>query len=271
MNRVSVVVPTYNQSQYLPACLDSLWFQDYQEIEIIVINDGSTDNTHEVLENYQNRINNEQVSYASYYDENNDSVQRVYHERYPRNGRILEVIEVKKNQGLATALNIGFRTCTGDYCTYIPSDDICYPTMIHELTSALEENDADFAYGDMFIMDDWGNILRKFDLPDYSFEHCFQNWYLCGLAKLYRKNLHQKFGFYDENLLAHDVELYLKFAMNGARFIHVPRVLMAVRDHGPKRQIDIHSPENWSRLIEECKEQVRKARQFSAEHLPMVC
>ena len=263
MNRVSVVVPTYNQSKYLPACLDSLWFQDYKNIEIIVINDGSTDSTHEVLENYQTRLNSEQVSYASYYDETNDSVQRTFHQRYPKDGRTLKVIELEKNQGLATALNLGFRKCTGDYCTYIPSDDICFPTMINELSSALEKNDADFAYGDMFIVDDGGSILREFELPDYSFKRCFQDWYLCGLAKLYRRNLHQKFGFYDEALLAHDVELYLRFAMNGAKFVHVPKVLMAVRDHGPERQIDIHSPTNWSRLIDECKELVRKARQFS--------
>jgi glycosyltransferase involved in cell wall biosynthesis len=266
MNRVSVIVPTYNQSQYLPACIDSLWFQDYSDIEIIVINDGSSDDTLEVLKKYQQRISNERVSYASYYDEANDSVQRVHHDRYPQKGRVLKVIELEKNQGLAAALNLGFKTCTGVYCTYIPSDDICYPAMINELISALEKNGADFAYGDMFIVDDNGNILREFDLPDYSFEKCFQNWYLCGLAKLYKKNLHQKFGFYDENLLAHDVELYLRFAMNGAKFVHVPRVLMAVRDHGPKRQIDIHSPENWNRLIDECKEQVRKARQFSTGH-----
>jgi len=263
MNRVSVVVPTYNQSQYLPACLDSLWFQDYEDIEIIVVNDGSTDDTHEVLNKYQIRLNNERVSYASNYDETNDSVQRVFHERYPKDGRVLKVIELETNQGLATALNMGFRTCTGVYSTYIPSDDICYPAMINELTSALEKSGADFAYGDMFIVDDGGNILRQFELPDYSFKQCFQNWYLCGLAKLYKHNLHQKFGFYDENLLAHDVELYLRFAMNGAKFVHVTKVLMAVRDHGPKRQIDIHSPTSWSRLIEECKEQVRKARHFS--------
>lgn len=160
-------------------------------------------------------------------------------------------------------INMGFRTCTGVYCTYIASDDICYPTMLSELASALEKSGADFAYGDMFIVDDTGNILRKFELPDYSFKQCFQNWYLCGVARLYRKELHQKFGFYDESLLAHDVELYLRFAINGAKFEHVPRVLMAVRDHGPERLIDIHSPTNWSRLIEECKEQVRKARRFS--------
>jgi glycosyltransferase involved in cell wall biosynthesis len=263
MSKVSVVVATYNQSRYLSACLDSIWFQDYSNVEIIVINDGSTDDTHSVLQRYQTRLNNDLASYAGGYNETDDSIQRIVHKRYPREGRILKVIEFRNNRGLATALNIGFQECTGTYCTYIPSDDTCYPAMLSELASALEDNGADFAYGDMYIVDDAGNILRKFELPDYSFKQCFQNWYLCGLAKLYRKELHSKFGFYDENLLAHDVELYLKFAMNGAKFVHVPKVLMAVRDHGSERQVDIHSPTNWNRLIEECKEQVIKARGFS--------
>lgn len=262
MQKVSVIVPTYNQSRYLLACLDSLWFQDYQDIEIMVINDGSTDNTHEALKAYQDRLNNDRVSYAGYYDEKDDSVQRVFHDRYPKAGRSIKLIEFESNRGLATALNVGFRECTGSYCTYIPSDDICYPTMLSELVTALENTEADFAYGDMFIVDDAGNILRKFELPEYSFKECFQNWYLCGLAKLYRKELHQKYGYYDENLLAHDVELYLRFAINGAKFVHVPKVLMAVRDHGPERQVDIHSPENWGRLIEECKKLARWARQI---------
>ena len=81
MRKVSVVVATFNQSRYVLACLDSLWFQDYPEVEIIVINDGSTDNTHEVLEEYQYRLNNDRVSYAGYYDEKDNSVQRVFHDR----------------------------------------------------------------------------------------------------------------------------------------------------------------------------------------------
>ena len=48
--RVSIVIPTYNQAKYLPACLDSVLFQDYPNIEIVVVNDASTDGTREILE-----------------------------------------------------------------------------------------------------------------------------------------------------------------------------------------------------------------------------
>ena len=56
----------------------------------------------------------------------------------------------------------------------------------------------------MFIVDDQGRIIRQFQLPDYSFESCFQDWYLCGVAKLYRRALHERWGYYDEKLLAPD-------------------------------------------------------------------
>ena len=60
-------------------------------------------------------------------------------------------------------------------------------------------------------------------------------------------------------LLAHDHELFQRFALGGARFVHVPKALMAVRDHAG-REVDIHSPSNWSRLIGESKRLVLAAR-----------
>jgi cellulose synthase/poly-beta-1,6-N-acetylglucosamine synthase-like glycosyltransferase len=130
------------------------------------------------------------------------------------------------------------------------------------LVRALETENVDFAYADMLIFDDHGRIKRKFSLPDYSFSKCFANWYLCGVAKLYRASLHAKHGYYDERLLAHDHELYLRFALHGVRFTHVPKALMGVREHAADREVHIHAPENWDRLIEESKDLVRIARQY---------
>jgi len=63
---ISVIVPTFNQAQYLGACLDSIWFQDYPDLEIIVVNDCSTDNTREVIEDFVCQVEDQkQVSFAS--------------------------------------------------------------------------------------------------------------------------------------------------------------------------------------------------------------
>ena len=258
--KVSVVVPTYNQAGYLPACLDSLWFQDHQDVEIVVVDDGSTDGTAHALTAWLERCGSAQASYASRYDADADELRRVHHPRYPREGRAITVITHECNRGLAAALNTGFKACAGEACTYVPSDDWCMPNMLSELARALEDGPADFAYADMLIVDDAFQVVRRFDLPDYSFERCFADWYLCGDAKLYRRELHDRHGYYDETLLAHDHALFQRFALGGARFVHVPKALFAKRDHSGDWAVHIHAPENWRRLIEESKRLVLAAR-----------
>ncbi len=262
--KVSVVVPTYNQAHYLASCLDSLWFQDHDDLEIIVVNDGSTDNTAQVLEDSLRRLETDQASYASYYDPAADVLERVRHRRYPATGRAITVLTHPANQGLAAALNTGFKAATGEACTYVPSDDWCMPQMLSELAHALEQGPADFAYADMLIVNDVFQVVRRFDLPDYSFRRCFADWYLCGDAKLYRRELHERHGYYDEALLAHDHDLFLRFALGGARFTHVSRALFAKRDHAGGREVEIHAPANWQRLINESKRLVLAAREHLA-------
>ncbi len=264
--KVSIVVPTYNQAQYFPICLDTIWQQDYESIEIILVNDGSTDHTFEAIDNYIQGIGKDEVSFASHYNERDDVVERTYYPRYTDRGRHLRIIHHEKNKGLGATLNTGFKACTGEYCTFIASDDYFYPTMVSDSVRALESEDADFVYADMNIVDDAGRIIRKFNLPDYSFENCFCNWYLCGICKLYKKELHDELGYYREDLFAHDAELFLRFAMNGKKLVHINKVLAVSRYHGEDRQVNNHTPQNWSRLFEETKELVRDARQFAKRH-----
>nr|WP_211922104.1 glycosyltransferase [Desulfolutivibrio sulfodismutans] len=258
----SIIVPTYNQARYLTACLDSIWFQDHPSLDVIVVNDGSTDGTAEALAAFTRAVAEDEASYASCYNAQSDVIERVYHPRYPQDGRTLRVITHPQNRGLAAALNTGFAAACGLYCTYVPSDDCLLPAMISEMAAQLDDG-ADFVYADMAIVDDAGHWVRRFALPDYSFSRCFADWYLCGVAKLYRTALHQRFGWYDESLLAHDHELFLRFAEGGAVFRHIPKVLMYVRDHA-RREVDIHHPSSWNRLLEESKVLVARARAHQA-------
>ncbi len=264
MDKVSVVVATYNQARYLPVCLDSIWFQDYPDIEIVVVDDASPDDTAAVLDAYRTAVAGEQTSFAAAYDEAADVVRRTWHPRYPAAGRELVVLRHERNQGLSHALNTGLRAATGRLCTFIASDDMLLPAMVGELAGALAAGDADFAYADMHIVDDAGRILRRFALPEYSFENAFCDWYFCGVCKLYKKALHDAFGYYSPEHVSQDHEMYLRFAMGGARFVHVPRVLANVRIHGSDRRVDNHSREGESRQFADSIALVRKARQFAA-------
>ncbi|KAF5042285.1 Glycosyl transferase family 2 [anaerobic digester metagenome] len=258
--RISVIVPTYNQARYLPTCLDSVWFQEWGNLEIIVVNDGSTDDTLSVLERYQYGLDKDKVSFASRYDAATDTVERTFHKRYDFGQRIFRVIHLEQNSGLSAALNTGFSMASGKLCTFTASDDILLPHMLMELEQAMTSSKADFAYADMHIVDDEGRILRRFTLPDYSFQACFCDWYMCGVSKLYKKELHDKFGLYDSAYTVQDHELYLRFAIGGAKFVHVPKVLMHSRIHAKDRQVDNHSPQGMSRLYRESAQLVLLAR-----------
>lgn len=262
--KASVIVPAYNQARYLPMTLDSLWFQDYPEVEIIVVNDGSPDDTAEVLEAYRRAVESETVSYASDLDEATGEVLRTRHPRYPQAGRSLRVITHERNRGLSAALTTGFQAATGELCTFIASDDLLLPNMLRELSTLLESTGADFAYADMHIVDDAGNILRRFSLPDYSFEACFCHWYLCGICKLYKRSLHERHGYFREDLTVQDHEMYLRFAMGGARFVHSGNVLAQARIHAGERLCDNHSSANKARLFRESSELVCLAREHLA-------
>lgn len=256
---ISLIVPTYNQVQYLGACLDSIWFQEYPSLEIIVVDDCSTDGTAEFLQEYSRKVEVEIVSYASCYDEKTDTVLRTEHPRWKQDGRSLILLRNERNMGSTWTYNRGFQAASGEFITYIASDDVCHPRMVAELARPLVEDRADFVYSDMFVIDDSGRILRRFSLPDYDFVRCFGDWYLCGVSKLYRRSLIDRFGLMNTGYLANDHEQYLRFALGGVRFMHLPTVLYSVRSHD-QRCVGVHSSENWRKLMEESKSLVRMAR-----------
>ncbi len=112
--KVSVIIPVYNTAEYLPKCLNSVTHQTYQNLEIIAINDGSTDNSKAILENYT--------------------------QKNPR----LKII-TQKNQGLSAARNAGLKIASGDFVTFVDSDDLIESKMIEKMLDALKKSNADVA------------------------------------------------------------------------------------------------------------------------------
>ncbi len=259
MKPVSIVVPSYNHAEYVEACLDSIYFQDHPDIEIIILDDHSTDNSADVISDWIDRMETGEVSHAARYNEETDTIERRVHKRCERQGRRIVFRVNPENLGSTRNYNQGFQLATGEYCTFIASDDIAHPRMISTLATPLDADAADFVFSDMFVIDDRHRILREFRLPDYSFEKSFCDWYLCGVSKLYRRALHERFGYYDENSAADDHECYLRFAMNGARFLHIPKTLYSVRSH-EHRQVGLHHPPRFDALLEESKRLTLKAR-----------
>lgn len=112
MNRpkVSIIIPVYNGEKYIKECLDSVLSQTYQNIEILIINDGSTDNTSKILGEYPNKK--------------------------------IKVIS-QDNNGVSAARNNGIKNASGDYITFLDIDDLLIETYINELVENLQKNKLD--------------------------------------------------------------------------------------------------------------------------------
>ena len=124
MVKVSVIIPVYNAEKYLKQCLNSICRQTLQEIEIICVDDGSTDNSLNILQEYTNAD--------------------------PR----IQVL-TQKNQGAGAARNYGLRTARGLYLSFLDADDFFEPNMLEEAVNTIELYSADFVVfeSDQFHMD----------------------------------------------------------------------------------------------------------------------
>ena len=133
---VSVVIPVYNSEKYLEECLNSVISQTYQNIEIIVIDDGSTDSSPDILKEYSDRVN----------------------------------VISQKNSGLASALNLGINKMKGHWFKWFSPDDVMYPYTIETLVDeAKKYSDNAIIYSNWNIIDDTSNVLREFCESDYNY------------------------------------------------------------------------------------------------------
>ena len=169
MFKVSVIIPVYNTEQYLEACLDSVLGQTLKELEVILVNDGSTDSSLKIMEKYQSE--------------------------YPDRVRLLS----KENGGQATARNVAIPLCTGEYIGFVDSDDYIEPEMYESMYRKAKEADADYvecdyvnvkvnAHGEQERIADYGSRVREYT----SKEDMFIDPMLAPWNKLYRRTLLQE-------------------------------------------------------------------------------
>lgn len=189
---VSVIVPSYNVASTVVRCLDSVYAQTYEDLEVVVVNDGSTDNTLQVLRDY-------------------------------RRAHMALVLIDQHNQGLSAARNTGLDAATGEYIYFLDSDDYLGPEEIELLVDAMDEG-MDMAVGGMTYVDADGNVLRTVCDPACHLEE-LGYWdrvygnpngnsveYIVSCGKLYRANLFKQARFAlgkiheDEFMLHHIVK-----------------------------------------------------------------
>ena len=165
--KVSIVLPTYNGERYLAQSIESVLTQTYENLELIIVDDCSTDGTPEIVRRFAER-----------------------------DGRV-QVIRNAENQKLPRSLNIGFRQAAGDLLTWTSDDNFYEGNAIEVMARALDQNpDCGMVYCDMTCIYEDGVELRR---PSMDMEQFYVDD-VVGACFLYRRQVLETVGEYNPDL-----------------------------------------------------------------------
>lgn len=203
--KISVVIPVYNGSNYVAQAIDSALDQTYKNTEVIVVNDGSTDNgaTEAIVKKYGDRVR--------YYS--------------------------KPNGGIASTLNFGVEHMTGEYFSWLSHDDVFESNKLARQVEILQSqpNRETIIYGDYLLINDRAEIVGKKNNvhiePDDFYLELFLRFPVHGCTSLIPKSAFTRFGgFSAEWKYLQDTEMWFRLAPHFT-FIHIPEKMARVRIH----------------------------------------
>lgn len=197
---VSVVMPAYNAQDYIKDAIDSVLSQSYEDFELIIVDDGSTDNTKDIIAGYKN----DKIKYFC-----------------------------KENAGVASARNMGIKNSKGTFIINLDSDDMITPDFIAKHMQEFQKNpEADLLYCDDRLIDSEGKLIRVIERPEYTNQKfLIRDLFRCGYSMVpfrscTRRSVYDKIGFYDENLLvAEDYDMMRRFVKSGMKMHHLKEAL----------------------------------------------
>lgn len=187
----SVVVPSFNHAKFISDALNSLLNQNYTNLEIIVVDGGSTDGTIDILKEY-----GENIRWVS-----------------------------EKDDGQSDALANGFTMATKEWLTWLNSDDIQTNNALHRVNETIRRNpEAHVVIGQAHYMDEEGNYLRPYPTidiaPGIDISHeLFSKGYVAQPSVYFNRDAYHKVGGIDRNMqFAMDYDLWVRLALNGYLF-----------------------------------------------------
>lgn len=202
MAKVSVIIPVYNYGEFLKKAIESVLAQNFEDYELIIVNDGSTDNTSEVLKAYEgmNKI---------------------------------KLITHKKNQGLVRSCHEAIEASTGEYIIRLDADDYFDENALLVLAKVLDSNpEIGLVYPDYLLVSREGKIIDYVRLPKVNEEVKVLDIPANGAGAMFRRSCYEAVGGYDLSLRCQDgYDLWLKF-LNRFRVYNVNLPLFYYRRHG---------------------------------------
>lgn len=199
--KVSVVTPSFNQGRFITATIESVLGQSAADVQYIVMDGGSSDETVDVLRSYGDRL--EWVS--------------------------------ERDKGQTDAINKGLGRVSGEVVAYLNSDDVYLPGTLAKVAAVFEqEPEVDFVYGDFHAIDEFGRLIDEVKtIPYDSNILLYDANYICQPASFYRRSLLDRIGQFDDSLrFLMDYEFFLRAAKLKACFRMIPEPLAAIRFHG---------------------------------------
>jgi len=226
---ISVIIPTFNYGRFLPDALESIQDQTLSDWEAIVVDDGSIDETAEVVDSY---LSDHRFRY-------------IYQD----------------NQGLPAARNTGIRVSKADLVTFLDADDLYLPEKLEKQLAHLKKNpDCDFTYCSInyFYHKTPGRLIRPGYTPyeaNNSYKIISRN-FIPSCTPVIRKRCFDQVGLFNESSdYAEDWELWIRMALAGIRFCHQGEVLCLVRIHGENL---LSSQEKHQKREKELVEEIRQ-------------
>lgn len=197
--KISIVTPSFNQGAYLEAALRSVLLQGYPDLELIVIDGSSTDQSVEIIRRYE---------------------------------PFLTHWESERDRGQSHALNKGFSHMTGDIWGWLNSDDVYEPGVLSRVARVFEENaDAGVVYGDcVYVGADGETVIEKFRSEPYSRLRHLAHRFIAQPSCFFRRSLVPP-GVREDFHYCMDYDLWLKTAARGVKFLYVPELFSRYRLH----------------------------------------
>ena len=190
---VSIVTPSFNQGKFLKRTIDSVLSQSYPNIEYIVIDGGSTDESIDVLKSYGNKF--QWVS--------------------------------EKDDGQTDAINKGMRRSHGQILAYLNSDDVLLPGAIQSVVEFFKSHpNCGLLYGNADYVDVNDNYISSYKTAPYSFQRLIQDCMVCQPAAFWRQSVREKIGDFDQQLnFVMDYDYWMRIAKSGCEIIFLQQKL----------------------------------------------